>query len=102
GLAIWRSSELTHLLLAIFKVIAVSAWITASSLPVAPAAAVPAPAPTAVPIRAPLPSPASLPMAALIETFVAEISIGLRPLEPACECRLGTARNQDLPFLPSP
>ena len=46
----------------VVKVIAVSAWTTASSLPVAAAAPVPAPAP--VPIRAPLPPPARPPMSA--------------------------------------
>src|SRR5215475_13772190 len=48
----------------VVKAIAVSAWITASSLPVAAATAVPAPAPAAVPIRAPLPPPATPPMSA--------------------------------------
>jgi hypothetical protein len=37
----------------VVKVITLSGWITASSLPVAAATPVPAPAPTAVPIRAP-------------------------------------------------
>src|ERR1700739_5046816 len=48
----------------VVKVIAVSAWIRASSLPVAAATPVPAPAPTAVPIKAPLPPPANPPMSA--------------------------------------
>ena len=43
---------------------AVSAWITASSFPVAAATPVPAPAPAAVPIKAPLPPPANPPIKA--------------------------------------
>src|SRR5437588_8951561 len=48
----------------VVKAIAVSAWIRASSLPVAAATPVPAPAPTAVPIKAPLPPPANPPISA--------------------------------------
>src|ERR1700745_4374430 len=48
----------------VVKVIAVSAWIRASSLPVAAATPVPAPAPTAVPIKGPLPTPANSPISA--------------------------------------
>src|SRR6202007_2584266 len=48
----------------VVKVIAVSAWIRASSLPVAAATPVPAPATPAGPIKAPLPPPANPPISA--------------------------------------